>query len=147
MILRDSVSPTLPFVQFSLPETHCLPPFLPHCIDDVVFLQNHKRKQYITRLVYHTPLKRPCSHTRGGPNGSSLIGSRLNNQIILSESTTLSLFNHPLHPYKPTQQLPDLEMARTKQTARKSTGGKAPRKQVFTSFNSIFKWPLLLASQ
>ena len=36
-------------------------------------------------------------------------------------------------------------MARTKQTARKSTGGKAPRKQVFViSSNEIQKWPRVL---
>ena len=33
-------------------------------------------------------------------------------------------------------------MARTKQTARKSTGGKAPRKQLATKGKSLIDWQL-----
>merc|ERR1712013_120277 len=39
---------------------------------------------------------------------------------------------HLLHSHRSTQHSTDLKMARTKQTARKSTGGKAPRKQLAT---------------
>ena len=38
----------------------------------------------------------------------------------------------PLHPHAPLSRHPTAAMARTKQTARKSTGGKAPRKQLAT---------------
>eukprot|EP00970_Alexandrium_tamarense_P010796 scaffold2238_cov192-Alexandrium_tamarense.AAC.1 len=37
-----------------------------------------------------------------------------------------------LPPHKPNSSTNNLKMARTKQTARKSTGGKAPRKQLAT---------------
>src|SRR6056300_1883380 len=47
------------------------------------------------------------------------MAASLENKIILKFVVTLILFS-------------DLNMARTKQTARKSTGGKAPRKQLAT---------------
>jgi hypothetical protein len=37
-----------------------------------------------------------------------------------------------IHHARPVHRIPSHAMARTKQTARKSTGGKAPRKQLAT---------------
>jgi histone H3 len=53
--------------------------------------------------------------------------------LHLSSTTTAPLHYqllHPLHPSTSTSPSPPSTMARTKQTARKSTGGKAPRKQL-----------------
>ena len=98
-------------------------------------------------LVLHTPIQRSLQSSHGlSENGDASNGSGLKAFIDkLLHSTTIKLYcqkntktyTPPASAYPPVSS--NFRMARTKQTARKSTGGKAPRKQVCS-----FKYPHLI---
>ncbi|CAJ1937895.1 unnamed protein product [Sphenostylis stenocarpa] len=85
---------------------------------------------------------RPIIHTRIALNpkvqNANLLPSKISSSHLYNR-TALALFSHSCKPHQrspfpfaPPQSTRTFQMARTKQTARKSTGGKAPRKQLAT---------------
>ena len=65
-------------------------------------------------------------------NSVKSAGTNKNRELFFSSAQVN--IKRPLHPFESVQvsHSENKKMARTKQTARKSTGGKAPRKQLAT---------------
>ncbi|KAJ0169120.1 hypothetical protein K1T71_015126 [Dendrolimus kikuchii] len=98
--------------------------------------KKHKRKESYAIYIYKV-LKQVPPDTGYSSKAMSIMNSFVNDifERIAAEASRLAHYNKrgrpsPLGEVQTSQCL--LQMARTKQTARKSTGGKAPRKQLAT---------------
>jgi hypothetical protein len=82
-------------------------------------------------------LRAPCTYKYPPPSSS-----------VVPQIKFLAIGFEFHHPNPQQFQLPSrgVEMARTKQTARKSTGGKAPRKQLATSIVRLLSPSMAVSS-
>nr|XP_011756523.2 uncharacterized protein LOC105491641 [Macaca nemestrina] len=93
--------------------------FLENVIRDAVTYTEHAKRKTVTAMDVVYALKR---------QGRTLYGFA----ILHKQSLRFIAVRCPFQHYLVVKSVAYLAMARTKQTARKSTGGKAPRKQLAT---------------